>query len=121
MNQDTDPPTFDFGRRSGRSSEDTSTDLDAVPGEGREPQEPATTEHPTTERPGRLRFLRSETARRVLWAIPWVAFAIFIVVVGGLPFTLAMIGLGVMGLRELFRMTERLRPFLLPAFGVLAA
>jgi phosphatidate cytidylyltransferase len=32
-----------------------------------------------------------------------------------------MIGLGVIGLRELFRMTEQLRPFLLPAFGVLAA
>jgi len=118
--QGSDPPTFDFGRRSSRTPEEPPVDLDSPPGEGEETEEPATTEQPTTTRP-RLQFFRTETARRVLWAIPWVIFAVFIVVVGGFPFTLAMIGLGVMGLRELFRMTERLRPFLLPAFGVLAA
>ena len=41
----------------------------------------------------RFQFVRSETARRVLWAVPWVIFAVFIVVVGGFPFTIAMIGL----------------------------
>lgn len=120
MNQDTDPPTFDFGRRSRRSAEEPSVDPEAPP-EGDDAQEPATTEQEQPERKRRFQLVRSETARRVLWAIPWVVFAVFIVVVGGFPFTLAMIGLGVMGLRELFRMTERLRPFLLPAFGVLTA
>ena len=43
------------------------------------------TEQPRRARRRRLAQLRcrSETARRVLWAIPWVIFAIFIVAVGG--------------------------------------
>jgi phosphatidate cytidylyltransferase len=47
---------------------------------------------------------------RVLWAIPWVIFAITIIAVGGVVFAGALIGLAVIGLRELFEMTEDLRP-----------
>jgi phosphatidate cytidylyltransferase len=56
----------------------------------------------------------------VLVAIPWIIFAIVIVVVGGALFMAAMIGLGVLGLREFFRMTDRARPVMLPAYLVLA-
>jgi phosphatidate cytidylyltransferase len=69
----------------------------------------------------RLPRLRSETAARVLWAVPWVIFAIVIVIVGRLPFTLAMIALGWIGLREYFRITASARPLVAPAYIVMAA
>ena len=53
--------------------------------------------------------------------VPWVAFAIAIVVIGGLPFTLAIVGLGCLGLREFFRMTARARPLAAPAYLTFAA
>ena len=58
---------------------------------------------------------------RIGVALPWIAFALVIVAVGGLPFALAMIGLSVVGLSELFRMTRRYRPLVLVAFGTAAA
>ena len=45
--------------------------------------------------------------KRILVAIPWIVFAIAITVAGGLVFALAMIGIGVLCLREYFAMTER--------------
>jgi phosphatidate cytidylyltransferase len=65
--------------------------------------------------------LRGETAKRILVAIPWIAFAIAITVAGGLPFTIAMIAIGVVGLREYFRMTEQLRPIEIAAYISVAA
>jgi phosphatidate cytidylyltransferase len=65
--------------------------------------------------------LRGETAKRILVAIPWIAFAIAITVAGGLPFTIAMIAIGVVGLREYFRMTEQLRPIEIAAYVSVAA
>ena len=44
----------------------------------------------------RRRGLRGETAKRVLVAIPWIAFAIAITVAGGLVFAIAMIAIGVL-------------------------
>ena len=38
--------------------------------------------------------MRGETAKRVLVAIPWIVFAIAIVVAGGVYFAAAMIGIG---------------------------
>lgn len=67
------------------------------------------------------RGIRSETGRRVLWAIPWIAFAILIVAAGGAAFTLALIVLGVVGLREYFGMTADARPLDGPAYLALAA
>ena len=69
----------------------------------------------------RLPFARSETSMRVLVALPWVIFAVFIVVVGGELFMAAMIGLGVLGLREFFRMTDKARPIVLPGYLTVAA
>jgi phosphatidate cytidylyltransferase len=72
--------------------------------------------------PRRRRFLPqlSETAARVLVAIPWIVFAIVIVVVGDALFTLAMVGLAIVGLRELFRMAAAERPLMLPAYLAVA-
>ena len=57
-----------------------------------------------------------ETARRVLVAIPWIIFAIVITVAGGLPFAIAIAGLGLIGLREYFVMTAQHRPIQIAAY-----
>jgi len=89
-----------------------------------EPQERAADEpnpQPREDAPRRQRGpLRGETARRVLFAFPWIVFAIAIVVAGGLPFTIAMIGIGALALREYFVMTASLRPIHLAAYAALA-
>lgn len=80
-------------------------------GRGRGPKEPS-----------RLRRrARSETASRVLWAVPWIVFAIAVIVIGGGVFAVAMIGLSWALLVEFFRMTARARPFQLVAFAAAAA
>ncbi len=71
--------------------------------------------------PERRRRMRRETIRRVLVAIPWIAFAIAITVAGGLVFTLAMIALGVVALREYFVMTHDQRPIQLAAYAAVPA
>ncbi|HEX7245715.1 MAG TPA: phosphatidate cytidylyltransferase [Solirubrobacterales bacterium] len=58
----------------------------------------------------RKRSRSGETARRILYAIPWAVFAIAIVVAGGPVFALAMVGIGVLCLREFFAMTAEVRP-----------
>jgi phosphatidate cytidylyltransferase len=63
---------------------------------------------------------RSETAARVGVAIPWIVFAIVIVALGGLPFAVAVIGLGWVALVELFRMTKRFEPMLPVAIAAVA-
>jgi phosphatidate cytidylyltransferase len=62
-----------------------------------------------------------ETARRILFALPWVAFAIAIAVAGGIVFALAMIGIGLLCLREYFLMTTPLRPLQPAAYIAVAA
>ncbi len=120
MIEDIEPPSFEFGR-----------------GRGREPEEPLPSEEEPLEpeiivrRAGdeddekpkrRLRVIpeMSETTARVVVAIPWAIFAIVIVSVGGLAFTLAMIVLGILGVREFFRMAEPEQPIMLPAYAVVA-
>ena len=53
--------------------------------------------------------------------IPWLVFAITIVAVGGELFMLSMIGLALLGLRELFRMTAAYSPIEIPAYLAVAA
>jgi len=94
------------------------------PGRGRATEEPDELDSPFVEAEPRARRgppISSETAARVLWVIPCIAFALVIIIAGGLPFTLAMIGLGWIGLREFFRMTAAARPLVPPAFVVMAA
>ncbi|MGN6255822.1 MAG: phosphatidate cytidylyltransferase [Solirubrobacterales bacterium] len=83
-------------------------------------EEPAPPQRPPRE-PRRRRGLRGETAKRVLVALPWIVFAIAIVVAGGLVFALAMIAIGVVALREFAAMAHRYRPLVLPAYVAVAA
>jgi len=76
---------------------------------------------PREPRRRRGSLLTGETARRILIAIPWIAFAIAIVVFGGLVFALAMVGIGLLCLREYFLMTAELRPVQPAAYVALAA
>jgi phosphatidate cytidylyltransferase len=81
---------------------------------------------PRPPRPPRRRSrLRGETAKRVLFALPWIAFAIAITVAGGGVFAVAMVGIGIVSLREYFAMAQRLRPIPVAAYlaivGLIAA
>jgi len=62
-----------------------------------------------------------ETVKRILVALPWVAFAIAITVAGGLVFTVAMIGIGVLCLREYLALTGEMRPIARAAYLAVAA
>jgi phosphatidate cytidylyltransferase len=73
-----------------------------------------------SRKPRRRRVLRGETARRILVVIPWIAFAIAITVAGGLPFAIAMIGIGIVGLREYFEMARESRPIETAAYIAIA-
>jgi len=71
--------------------------------------------------PRRSRSGRGETAKRILFAIPWGIFAIAIAVAGGLVFTVAMIGVGVLCMLEFTAMTAALRPIRRAAFLAIVA
>jgi len=71
--------------------------------------------------PRRKRGLRGETAKRLLVALPWIAFAIAIAIAGGLLFAAAMIAIGAVCLREYLTMTEDSRPIEIPAYVAIAA
>jgi len=62
----------------------------------------------------------SATGARVLIAIPWVAFAIFIIVVGEETFAIALIALGILGAAELYQMLAPARPLQLAGFAGIA-
>lgn len=84
--------------------------------------EPPPPERPPRE-PRRRRgsALGGETARRILVAIPWIAFAIAIAVLGGAVFAISMLVIGLLCLREYFLMTAPLRPVQPAAYIALAA
>ncbi len=85
-------------------------------------EDPPPPERPPRE-PRRRRgaLLSGETARRILIAIPWIAFAIAIVVLGGPVFALSMAAIGLLCLREFFLMTARLRPIQMAAYIAVVA
>jgi phosphatidate cytidylyltransferase len=76
---------------------------------------------PRQPRRRRRNILGGETAGRILVAIPWVIFAIAIVVLGGPVFAVAMAGIGVLCLREYFLMTAELRPVQMAAYIAVVA
>jgi phosphatidate cytidylyltransferase len=82
--------------------------------------EPAPPPKPPRQ-PRKKRGMRGETAKRVLVALPWIAFAIAIAVAGGIVFALAMIAIGAVCLREYVAMAERARPLAIPAYIAVAA
>lgn len=72
-------------------------------------------------RPPRRRKRTGETAKRVLFALPWIAFAIAIAVAGGLVFAIAMVAIGGLCLREYLAMTDEMRPIHRAAYLAVAA
>ena len=62
-----------------------------------------------------------ETTRRILIAIPAIIFAIAITVAGDWVFTLAMIAIGILCLREYLEMTSTARPLAIPTYAGVAA
>jgi phosphatidate cytidylyltransferase len=77
-------------------------------------------ERPPEEPVERPRRPGSETLARILWAVPWIAVAVTIVVLGGLTFAAAMVAFAWIGLSELFRMTSADRPLQVVAFAASA-
>jgi phosphatidate cytidylyltransferase len=63
---------------------------------------------------------RSDLAARVLAALPAIAFALFIVIEGGLVFAVGLIALGFVCLHELYAMYARAHPVRLAGFLALA-
>lgn len=84
-------------------------------------EDPPPRERPPREPRRRRNVLGGETARRILVAIPWVVFAIAIVVLGGPVFAVAMVGIGLLCLREYFLMTAELRPVQMAAYIAVVA
>lgn len=76
---------------------------------------------PKPPRQPRRRRLDGETVKRVLVALPWIAFAIAITVAGGLIFAAAMIAIGAVCLNEYLALTEEARPLPIPAYVAVAA
>jgi phosphatidate cytidylyltransferase len=64
---------------------------------------------------------RGETVKRILSPIPGGAFAIAIAIAGGLVFAIAMIGIGVLCLREYMAMTAEMRPIVRAAYIAVTA
>jgi len=62
----------------------------------------------------------SDLSARLLAAVPAIAVALFLVIEGGLIFTLGMFALGCVCLHELYSMYERARPVRLAGFIALA-
>ncbi|MGH2994249.1 MAG: phosphatidate cytidylyltransferase [Solirubrobacterales bacterium] len=119
----------DPGERAPQTLEDPTTLFDAEPpvagefvppdsGPTPEAEPPGDREPPRTRATGRR--ARFETLARTLVAVPWIIFAILIIIAGGVPFMLAMIGLAFLGMVEYFRMTSDARPFVPVAFAVVA-
>jgi phosphatidate cytidylyltransferase len=72
------------------------------------------------ERRRRKRKPRSDLSARVIAAVPAIAVALFLVLEGGLIFTLGLIVLGGVCMHELYGMYERARPARLAGFLALA-
>lgn len=85
------------------------------------PPPPRRRREPPKRKPRRGGRLSGETAKRVLVALPWIAFAIAIVVTGGIVFALAMVAIGAVCLREYFTMTEERGPIRIAAYLAVAA
>ncbi|MEZ5078384.1 MAG: phosphatidate cytidylyltransferase [Solirubrobacterales bacterium] len=77
------------------------------PPAGREPREPR-------------RRDRGETVKRIAVAIPWIVFAIAIIVAGGEIFALAMVAIGAAAVREYLALTGEARPIPVPAYLAVA-
>src|SRR5918995_2059745 len=115
-----EPPPGRGSRRDDLAAPDPDEGTGVFVPPGAEEEGPGDFPPPGAQRP-RGRRARFETLARALVAVPWIVFAIVIIVVGGVPFTIAMVGLATLGLVEFFRMTADARPFVPVGFAVVAA
>ena len=115
-----EPPPGRGSRRDNLAAPDPDEGTGVFVPPGAEEEGPGDFPPPGAQRP-RGRRARFETLARALVAVPWIVFAIVIIVVGGVPFTIAMVGLATLGLVEFFRMTADARPFVPVGFAVVAA
>jgi phosphatidate cytidylyltransferase len=83
--------------------------------------EPEPPPAPREPRAPRRRGLRGETVKRILVAVPWIAFAIAITVAGGIVFAAAMVAIGVVCVHEFVTISKRLRPVPIPAYIAVTA
>jgi phosphatidate cytidylyltransferase len=87
--------------------------------------EPQEAPPPRRRKPKKVKKSRrprgGETARRILVAVPAIAFAIAIIVTPSIVFMLAAIGIGVLCLREYLEMANSTRPLAIPAYATVAA
>ena len=115
-----EPPPGRGSRRDDLAAPDPDEGTGVFVPPGAEEEGPGDFPPPGAQRP-RGRRARFETLARALVAVPWIVFAIVIIVVGGVPFAIAMVGLATLGLVEFFRMTADARPFVPVGFAVVAA
>jgi phosphatidate cytidylyltransferase len=129
--EDLDPPSFDFGRdreertRARDRERDRESRFLPDPDDLLDFEEPVEEVQPERREPERSRWQRfvpemSETTARVVVAIPWVVVAIALVGIGGDVFALGMVVLGILGLREFFRMAQSIHPIVLPGYAAVA-
>lgn len=71
--------------------------------------------------PPRGRRRRSDLGPRIVVALPAIAFAIFIIVQGGIVFALGIVALGVAALHELYTLMRRARPVDIAGYAGVAA
>jgi phosphatidate cytidylyltransferase len=71
--------------------------------------------------PRRRRGLQGETVKRVLVALPWIVFAIAIIVAGNYVFAAAMVLIGGFAMREYLAMTADARPLEIPGYVAILA
>jgi len=76
---------------------------------------------PRPPREPRRRRGGGETIKRIVVVLPWIAFAIAIVVIGSYVFAAAMVLIGVLCLREFVTMSHESRPMAIPAYLAMAA
>jgi len=76
---------------------------------------------PRPPREPRRRRGGGETIKRIVVVLPWIAFAIAIVVIGSYVFAAAMVLIGVLCLREFVTMSHESRPMAIPAHLAMAA
>jgi len=127
--EDLDPPSFDFGLEPEERTRQRERESSFLPDpddllDFGEPEE-ETAPEPPPPAPARSRLQRlvpdmSETTSRVVVAIPWIVVAVAIVGIGGDVFALGMVVLGVLGLREFFRMASSVHPIVLPGYLAVA-
>jgi phosphatidate cytidylyltransferase len=67
------------------------------------------------------RRMRGETLRRILVAIPWIVFAIGITIAGGIAFSLAMVAIGILCMREYLAMSAPVRPIAIAGYLTVTA